>query len=629
MTQPLPTNLPSPLVSLLAASKEAPDDPLPRQVLADWLAEHDYTDLAECVRLSWQAAQLHEYDGRRQLIRALVNDPRRTTGRWLAPLRRHLSVDFHGGLLRVLATPAKLLQLRPDDVLTGEYLPWLETLRLRSFGSGSELLRLSRAGWLRPFTALDLDQSGLLDQSFVTLLRDTPVHVPGHFAHLRQLSLRHGHLTATFVSELTAQPERVPLLRSLVLYNNNQIGPAGVRQLADAPLLSQLTSLDLYHVEMGAEGAAALGASPRAAGLRALDVGLNSFGAEGLRALIESPHLGQLRSLRLSGLGSDAGSDALRNWPAGRSLELLDLNSDEDAKTVRALVRSHLLQKLRVLHLGSDELTASNLAPLLAALPTGQLQRLTLAWGAFGDKGARLLADCPALTGLRELDLYKTGIGPEGVTALATSPYLRGLEWLRLGDNKLGPAGFAALAGVAPIGRKKNPPATQTDSPFPRLRFLGLAKTRPTRAGLEALLGSPLLSQLEHLDLSSNRLGAAGAALLAGSSGLSSLRFLDLATCSLGDEGVRALVSSPALANLVGLDLMQNRITDNGVQALADSPSLERLAWLRLRLNKLTDKGADALLAWRPGTWAGFDVAYSGMSLATAERVTAAGTLPW
>src|SRR5262249_49988475 len=154
-----------------------------------------------------------------------------------------------------------------EDALPAEYRPWLETLRLRSFAGAGQMLSLARAGWLRPFTALDLDQTGLPDAVYQTLLRDPEGGEQGHLHHVRRLSCQHGHLSAVFVGSLPLAPGRVAALRSLVLHNNRAVGDRGAQLLAESPLLGQLTSLDLEHIMMGAEGARALAASPGAANL--------------------------------------------------------------------------------------------------------------------------------------------------------------------------------------------------------------------------------------------------------------------------------------------------------------------------------------------------------------------------
>src|SRR5262249_24975446 len=161
-----------------------------RLILADWLEEHGQGDLGECLRVSW----LHADHRPQRSFWALVNNPRRPAGRWLAELRRRVPfAELYRGLVRVCATPAQLLDLRIEDSLPTEYRPWLETLYLRRFHSTGDLIELARAGWLEPFTALNLDQSGLPDAAYAALALVGSGRQPHPFGHLRSLSLRFGH----------------------------------------------------------------------------------------------------------------------------------------------------------------------------------------------------------------------------------------------------------------------------------------------------------------------------------------------------------------------------------------------------------------------------------------------------
>src|SRR5262249_35176742 len=148
----------------------------------------------------------------------------------------------------------------------------------------------------------------------------------GHLAHVAHLSLQHGYLGVATAQALAGAPERLPALRSVVLYNNKPVGAAGVAALAASPLLARLPHLDANGVEMGRAGVAALANSPHAAYLVSLNVGGNKFGPEGLQALLESPQLARLRSLGLRALGFKAKDHSqLLRWPAGRALQRLDL----------------------------------------------------------------------------------------------------------------------------------------------------------------------------------------------------------------------------------------------------------------------------------------------------------------
>jgi uncharacterized protein (TIGR02996 family) len=69
--------------------------------------------------------------------------------------------------------------------------------------------------------------------------------------------------------------------------------------VARCPHLARLTSLDLYHNNIGDEGAEALAASPHLAGLRELFLSFNRIGDRGALSLAASPHLGQLTRLEV------------------------------------------------------------------------------------------------------------------------------------------------------------------------------------------------------------------------------------------------------------------------------------------------------------------------------------------
>jgi uncharacterized protein (TIGR02996 family) len=610
------------LLGLLAACKEQPDEDLPRQVLADWLDDHGQPDHAECVRLSCLCERLPKDDLRRTALRAALDDPRRPLGRWLAPLRALFPhVTLRGGLLRVKARPEELLAHRPQDV-PADILPWLETLRLHGAYGFGRLVELAEAGWLERFTALAVPREDFAAADVPNVVEVSRISL----AHLRHLDVRYSSRDLDWLRAVVAAEDRLGALRSLRL-SSADIGDEGVRILAESPLLGRLASLDLSYTRIGPAGLAGLAAlagSAHAGALVDLDLSSNSIHARALRALVESPYLGRLRTLRLSAcqLGRSGSLAPLRSWPADRALEHLDLcNNDLTDAHLQALGGSPVLATLRTLELSGWKASAAGLRALTRGLPGPGLRRLWLRDVPVGDEGAGVLADCPALAELRELNLAAAGVGPDGALRLACSPHLRRLEYLGLGRNRLGPAGFRALATGATPGRRKSAIDTEpSDAPFPALRALDLRHTLPARAGLEALFSSALVGQLEVLSLTDNRLFDAGVALLAACP-LAELRFLELRTCALGDAGVRHLSDSPHLRRLVALDLWQNAVGDEGARALAGSANLSALAWLWLRLNKLTDAGAEALLAARPDGWAELDLAQNRISGGLWQRI--------
>jgi uncharacterized protein (TIGR02996 family) len=80
-----------------------------------------------------------------------------------------------------------------------------------------------------------------------------------------------------------------------------EMGPTGVRALADTPLLQGLESLDLEGNFLGDTGLAALAASPHLTHLRVLSLRENRIGDEGVRALARAPVMATLRVLDLTG----------------------------------------------------------------------------------------------------------------------------------------------------------------------------------------------------------------------------------------------------------------------------------------------------------------------------------------
>jgi len=65
-----------------------------------------------------------------------------------------------------------------------------------------------------------------------------------------------------------------------------------------------------------------------------------------------------------------------------------------------------------------------------------RLTALNLSGNDLGDLGVQLLARW-LLTGLRDLDLSRTGLGDDGAAALADAPHLAGLRRLALNGNRM------------------------------------------------------------------------------------------------------------------------------------------------------------------------------------------------
>src|SRR5262245_12981498 len=116
------------LTSLLRRCKEAPEDDLPRMVLADWLEDHGEGERAELVRLSVRldAEEIDQGDEATSLAR-LHELYSRNAERWLGGLARRAGEHcFRRGLLEVWCKANALGSLLAD--VPPHALPWLETL---------------------------------------------------------------------------------------------------------------------------------------------------------------------------------------------------------------------------------------------------------------------------------------------------------------------------------------------------------------------------------------------------------------------------------------------------------------------------------------------------------------------
>ncbi|MBN9119791.1 MAG: TIGR02996 domain-containing protein, partial [Planctomycetes bacterium] len=297
------------------------------------------------------------------------------------------------------------------------------------------------------------------------------------------------------------------------------------RQLADADLLGHISGLELSYDCWA--GLREFGRRPEAAGVRTLTV-RSSYPAEVAAALVDSPRLTGLRELDLS---------------------LTPLSATDAEELFRA---PHLraLKRLRVL---GHRWTAETVRAL-AAGGFGQLTSLRLTHAALDDEAAEVLAGCPALAGLRDLDLGHNAITGRGVTALLTSPHLANVAFLGLEANPCGGVDADRLAAAAPGG----------------LRMLHCHDSRFRTSDVRALARCPRLRTLWYLDLDAH---------------------------NIGTPAVRELVRGFKDFCPPVVWLTYNRIDDRGAELLAKWKAARALRVLHLRYNPdMTDAGARALL---------------------------------
>lgn len=153
------------------------------------------------------------------------------------------------------------------------------------------------------------------------------------------------------------------------------------------------------------------------------------------------------------------------------------------------------------------------------------------------------------------LDLSTTGIGFTAMEALAQSPLLKQLTQLKLRECYI----------------------------------------RDT--GVDHLCRANAMDRMEELDLEVCQITDDGLKLLAESSYLGELRVLRLADNSgVSDRGIDELVRSPLLEQLEVLDLHRTHVGTAGMVALAATPRARNLTMLRANVHQVGISGAQALV---------------------------------
>ncbi len=108
--------------------------------------------------------------------------------------------------------------------------------------------------------------------------------------------------------------------------------------------------------------------------------------------------------------------------------------------------------------------------------------------------------------------------------------------------------------------------------------------------GLQQLVESEKLTQIEYLHLGSNRLGDEGLRILSQAKIFSKVHTLNLECNGITAEGATALASSPVFTKVTSLNLVDNRIGEEGALAFADSDTFKNLTYLHLGGNRIKSK---------------------------------------
>jgi uncharacterized protein (TIGR02996 family) len=387
-----------------------------------------------------------------QRIRAFPEDdtPRLIFADWLDAQGNPAGAEWGEDRARFIRVQIALARLAADEGREGETAVDRESRRaLHEAERG--LLKAHEEEWtaaLRALTATGIqfhrgfaEEMNVDARDFVRLAHKIFDAAPVRHIHLLNVG---GSLAAALACPYLSR------LSALTVYAQHAGEPLA-RAVARSPHLAGLKALHLARNRFEDDAAEHLATSPIVAGLDELDLAENELGETAARALAASAHLGALRRLELrdNRLGP-GGAEALAGSERLTSLVRLGLAGNEvGVARLHSLTRAHDLLRVPVLDLSANNLTPAGLQVILARppgaadLPPVRLRELSLGQNPeLGNDGARVLAGCPHLAGLRALRLTGCNIGDDGARALAESPYLRHLVTLDLANNPTGDPGF-------------------------------------------------------------------------------------------------------------------------------------------------------------------------------------------
>ena len=174
---------------------------------------------------------------------------------------------------------------------------------------------IAHSPYLTELRVLDLSSCGIDDDIAVELAQSP------HLRNLRFIDLQNNRIDTRGFTALVRSPV-FATVTELVLYNNPEIGDAGITALAESEHAGQLRSACLVDNGCGIDGLRAIANSPRMSQLRSLNVQGASLGDEGGRLLCESPHLARLTALYLDGCGIGADMTAALRKRFGAALRI-------------------------------------------------------------------------------------------------------------------------------------------------------------------------------------------------------------------------------------------------------------------------------------------------------------------
>jgi Ran GTPase-activating protein (RanGAP) involved in mRNA processing and transport len=159
------------------------------------------------------------------------------------------------------------------------------------------LKALAESPYLSQLRRLDISGNSFPGESIALLLDATTMQ------NLEQISVHGNRLRDAGMASLvrSAAFARMATREKTIDLRRNEIGPIGIRALAESPALETVEVLDLSNNNLGDGGVAALAESPYLKNLRILNLSENRISDDAIRHLIRSSMLNTLRTIDLTG----------------------------------------------------------------------------------------------------------------------------------------------------------------------------------------------------------------------------------------------------------------------------------------------------------------------------------------
>jgi uncharacterized protein (TIGR02996 family) len=454
------------------------EDDTPHLAFADWFDENDQPERAEFIRaqveyerllndgsdsqavydflvvrdeVTRQAAKWELIDAgiaRRLTLAARIEELRYAHGAaWAADLPSDCGVQwlgFHRGfvtqvgvtnfgllfkyadIVKRAAPPVELICTElsaqaAEGLIKAGLLPWIRGLHIQhECADGLYTLGTHpAAAGIRRLTI----GSGGDDELLATALAGSP-----HWAGLRSLSFDEMWFDPA-PAETLFRATHLRGLTTLRMEGNGWTAET-VRAFTDAEF-SKLTDLRFANAGLDDKAITLLANAPSLGTVRYFDVAGNNVTGRGASALLCSPHLKGMAVISLAeNPVRELDQLALKDAPAG-GLRLFHFHGCTlHEADVRAVVRSPRLRDLWYLDLDENGLTNDAVREIVAGFKDRCPAVIWLTLNYLEDEAADLLANWPAASALRVLELSHNLLTDFGVTTLLNSPHLQNLDGL-------------------------------------------------------------------------------------------------------------------------------------------------------------------------------------------------------